>query len=123
MYMLLYKIVYIVLYRNIDMTKKKPEGSPPNLADGDRYRAQMKESTFGHLDDYFSMMMSLDPIEKEERDVYELAVRAFINDLAHNGLPTIRRERYNREFQVSCHVFGLGKKYEEMMNAKREYSP
>jgi len=110
------------------MKKETVEKDTPqerHMTDEERrkYRELMRKSTFGHLDDYFSMMMSFDEIGEEEKAVYELAVRAFINDISHNGLPKIRRERYNREFKVECLTFGLINKCEEMMNTKREYHP
>jgi len=107
------------------MAKKKPITSPNEMSgtEPDHYRALIKESTFGHLDDYFSMMMRMGGIEGEEKDVYELAVRAFINDISYNGLPSIRRERYNQEFKAGCLASGLLGKYEEMMRIKREHYP
>ena len=69
---------------------------------------QVREAYLGHLDEYFEMMMGLgENRTSEEKIVYELAVRAFINDISHNGLPTIRRDRYNREFAAGLMMFGL----------------
>ncbi|MCX6692428.1 MAG: hypothetical protein NTW33_10400 [Methanoregula sp.] len=73
---------------------------------------------FGKLDEYFAMMMKGGDVDDKEKDVYELAVRAFINDLAYNGLPHIRRERYNREFRVGLMVCGLIKPFDVMMSPK-----
>jgi hypothetical protein len=83
----------------------------------------MKALVFGNLDKYFDMMMEIDGISDDEKEVYELAVRAFINDISINGLPTIHLGRYDRELQCSLTTFGLTEKFNEMINREREYYP
>ena len=61
----------------------------------------------GKLDEYFEMMMKASGVDDRTQAVYEMAVRAFINDISYNGLPTIRRERFNRELKVSLAMLGL----------------
>jgi ADP-dependent phosphofructokinase/glucokinase len=83
-------------------------------------REQVVEMYFGHLDEYFEMMMGLNEnMDAEAKQVCELAVRAFINDISHNGLPTIRRERYNREFVAGLMMCGLRGKAAEMVESAR----
>jgi hypothetical protein len=112
------KIVYRKPAGEID------ENSPfKDLKDGDDATPIIKQSTFGHLDEYFNIMMEAGQVKGEEKEVYELAVRAFINDISFNGLPAIRRERYNRELAVSTIPFGLQENLKELMKTKREYHP
>lgn len=83
----------------------------------------MRSAHFGKLDEYFAMMMKGGDIDGKEKDVYELAVKAFINDISCNGLPKIRRERYNRELHCSLATFELIGYAEQMSEKKREYYP
>jgi hypothetical protein len=87
------------------------------------YKGTMKALVFGNLDKYFDQMMKIDGINDDEKEVYELAVRAFINDISINGLPTIHLGRYNRELQCSLMTFDLTEKFNEMLNREREYYP
>lgn len=80
---------------------------------------QMRDWYFSHLDEYFESMVRASDVSSDERDVYELAVRAFINDLTHNGLPSIRRERYNRELSLALAQFGLIPQAQEMIKKTR----
>mgnify|MGYP006920756510 CR=1 FL=1 len=113
------------------MVKKKVETNPPVEArpftaeEETEYRAMLRKTTFGNLDNYFAMMMELCEITGKEKEVLELAVRAFINDLAHNGLPSIRRERYNRELAAPLMLFNLVETAREMSGKASiaEYHP
>lgn len=70
------------------------------------------------LDWYFEMMMGNKP--DDEKAVYRLAVQAYINDVAYNGLPKIRRSRYNRELGVAVSINDLSETYNKMMATKRK---
>jgi hypothetical protein len=94
-------------------TETGKEFTPVKLTAKDK--EQIKASYLGHLDGYFDAMMTISHINQEEREVYEVAVQAFINDISHNGLPTIRRDRYNREFEISLAVTGLTETYQRMI--------
>jgi len=87
---------------------------------------QVKAVFFGHLDEYFETMIGRNEIIPiEAKEVYELAVRAFINDISYNGLPTIRRDRYNRELAAALGTFGLKEMASEMIEqarGKRKYN-
>ena len=82
-----------------------------------------KGSHFGELDEYFTMMMRDASVDEEEIQVYEFAVRAFINDIACEGLPTIGRAIYNRELDSYLAIYGLQEKAREMAKKDRKSCP
>jgi hypothetical protein len=112
--------MYNIVHKVIVMKKNQPSDTTMGRTVSVE---ELKGMYFGKLDQYFSVMMKGHGIGGKEKEVYELAVRAFINDISYNGLPTIRRARYNREFGCALGSFDLRGKAQEMINRKREYYP
>jgi hypothetical protein len=112
------QIIYHIFVQENNMTKKTNPALPPEEWKGRRLTDEelvaYRNLNFGHLDDYFAMMIPFAHVTDDVKEVYELAVRAFINDMVYNGLPSIRRERYNREFAVSLAMCGLNETVKTM---------